>query len=441
MKIRKWVKIVFPLIAIILLGVGIFIIFNNKDKNSNNKEEPKEEIEEIDISKIVFDKINNEEISMEFLLWVKDSFNGSLDKLNELLDSNQYDLSYWHKVTGYSYIVLKDLFNKKYDNMDNVKIMESNNPSTISIIGDVSLADNWYIMPKYDEREKGVLGILSESVTNTMTKSDLMVVNSEFTVSNRGSALNGKQYTFRAKPERLSIYHEMGVDLVTLANNHVYDFGRDAFLDMLDAFDKENIPRIGAGRNSEEARKPYYFIINGYKFAFVNATRAEKYIMTPEAGEDSPGVFRCYDPTNMVNLIKSVKEESDYVIAIIHFGKEGSHDLEDEQVSSAKKYIDAGASAVVGHHAHVLQGVEIYNEKPIIYNLGDFIFNANTEETAMFQIKLNDDGSMDYYILPALQKGCFTDFLKDEEKQKLIDKINSWSINAKVLEDGKIVKS
>lgn len=441
MKIRKWVKIVFPLIAIILLGVGIFIIFNNKDKNSNNKEEPKEEIEEIDISKIVFDKINNEEISMEFLLWVKDSFNGSLDKLNELLDSNQYDLSYWHKVTGYSYIVLKDLFNKKYDNMDNVKIMESNNPSTISIIGDVSLADNWYIMPKYDEREKGVLGILSESVTNTMTKSDLMVVNSEFTVSNRGSALNGKQYTFRAKPERLSIYHEMGVDLVTLANNHVYDFGRDAFLDMLDAFDKENIPRIGAGRNSEEARKPYYFIINGYKFAFVNATRAEKYIMTPEAGEDSPGVFRCYDPTNMVNLIKSVKEESDYVIAIIHFGKEGSHDLEDEQVSSAKKYIDAGASAVVGHHAHVLQGVEIYNEKPIMYNLGDFIFNANTEETAMFQIKLNDDGSMDYYILPALQKGCFTDFLKDEEKQKLIDKINSWSINAKVLEDGKIVKS
>jgi poly-gamma-glutamate synthesis protein (capsule biosynthesis protein) len=143
----------------------------------------------------------------------------------------------------------------------------------------------------------------------------------------------------------------------------------------------------------------------------------------------------------MENLIKSVKENSDYVIAIIHFGKEGSHDLEKEQVESAKKYIDAGASAVVGHHAHVLQGVEIYNDKPIIYNLGDFIFNANTEETAMFQIKLKDDGSMDYYIYPALQKGCFTEFLKENEKQKIIDKLNSWSINAHLESDGKIIKN
>ena len=439
MKVRKWVKVLFLLFGIVLLLIGIFYLLNKKEENKENNEN-KETVVEKDISEIVFDKLKNENITYEFLSWVKENYNGSLEKLNELLTSNAYNLSLWHKATGYSFIVLNDLYNKKYETMDNVKVLEINNPSTISIIGDVSLADNWYIMPKYDERGKGVLGILSEDVTNTMKNSDLMVVNSEFTVSEIGKALSGKQYTFRAKPERLSIYHEMGVDLVTLANNHVYDFGQDAFLDMLDAFDNQNIPRIGAGKNIEEAMKPQYFIVNGYKIGFVNATRAEKYIMTPEAGEDSPGVFRCYDPTNMENLIKNVKEESDYVIAIIHFGKEGSHDLEDEQVASAKKYIDAGASAVVGHHAHVLQGVEIYNDKPIIYNLGDFIFNANTEETAMFQIKLNDDGSMDYYILPALQKGCFTDFLKDDEKQKLINKINSWSINAEVLEDGKIVK-
>ena len=64
-----------------------------------------------------------------------------------------------------------------------------------------------------------------------MNNSDFMVVNSEFTVSNRGKAMAGKQYTFRAKPERLNIYHEMGVDLALLANNHVYDFGKDAFLE------------------------------------------------------------------------------------------------------------------------------------------------------------------------------------------------------------------
>ena len=437
MKIRSWVKVLLIVILISSITVVLWTVFTkeNKTKRSTNEEKS-----EKDITLVIQERLEKENLSMDFLVWVRDNYDNSLIDLNELLEKEEYNVSMWHKVTGNSFIVLNDLYNKTYDNMNNVKIIKSNNPSTISIIGDVSLADNWYIMPKYDERGKGVLGILSEEVTSTMTNSDLMIVNSEFTVSNRGKALNGKQYTFRAKPERLSIYGEMGVDLVTLANNHVYDFGQDAFLDMLDAFDNYKIPRIGAGHNIEEAMKPYYFIVNGYKFAFVNATRAEKYIMTPEAGNDSPGVFRCYDPTNMENLIKSVKENSDYVIAIIHFGKEGSHDLEKEQQESAKKYIDAGASAVVGHHAHVLQGVEFYNDKPIIYNLGDFIFNANNEETAMFQIKLDNDGNMEYYLLPALQKNCFTEFLKDNEKQKLIDKINSWSINAKVLEDGKIIK-
>ena len=439
MKLKSWVKILLIILLFVLLFFLIFFLFIKQDKPK--RKENNDEIVEKDITEIVFEKLEDTGISKEFILWINDNYEDSLEKLNDILNNREYNISSWHKVTGYSYTVLNDLYNKKYDSMDNIKIMKSNNPSTISIIGDVSLADNWYIMPKYDERGNKVLGILSEEVVNTMNNSDLMIANSEFTVSNRGKALSGKQYTFRAKPERLSIYGEMGIDLVTLANNHVYDFGQDAFLDMLDAFDNYKIPRIGAGHNIEEAMKPYYFVVNGYKIAFVNATRAEKYIMTPEAVDDSPGVFRCYDPTNMENLIKEVKKESDYVVAIIHFGKEGSHDLETEQVESAKKYIDAGADIVVGHHAHVLQGVEIYNDKPIIYNLGDFIFNANTEETAMFQAKLNDDGSMEYYIYPALQKGCYTDFLKNEEKQKLIDKINSWSINAHIDSDGKIIKN
>ena len=69
---------------------------------------------------------------------------------------------------------------------------------------------------------------------------------------------------------------------------------------------------------------PLFFIINGYKFAFVNATRAEKNILTPGATETNSGVFRCYDSTDMENLIKEVKKNSDYVISIIHFGKEGT---------------------------------------------------------------------------------------------------------------------
>ena len=343
----------------------------------------------------------------------------------------------WHDVTGYSYIVLNDLYNDIYDSMDNVKILNTNGDSTLSFVGDISLADNWYIMPKYDERG-GIKGILSERVLDIMTNSNLMVANSEFTVSNRGEKMSGKQYTFRAKPKRLKIYDEMGVDLVTLANNHVYDFGKTAFLDMLDSFDKYEIPHIGAGHNLNEAKEAYYFIINGYKYAFLNGTRAEKYILTPGATDKSEGVFRCYDPTNMIEEIKKVREQSDFVIVIVHFGKEGSHDLEKEQVSSAKSYIDAGADLIVGHHAHVLQGIEFYKNKPIVYNLGDFIFNGNVEDTAIFQMKVLDNKDLEYYILPAQQKNMYTDLLDGSEKERLINDLNKWSINASIDSNGKI---
>ena len=434
MRLRKWVKVT----LFIIFSILVFIIIHNiflKNSNISSIKKTKVNYEEL-----VSNKLKKENIDKEFISWINKTYKGSLKKLNKLLDENEYNESFWHDVTGNSFIVLNDLYNNKYDEMDNVKILKNTKDATLSFVGDISLADNWYIMPKYDERGKKVLGILSKDVVDEMNNSTLMVANSEFTVSNRGTPTKGKTFTFKAKPERLNIYYEMGIDLLTLANNHVYDFGKDAFLDMLDAFDEYKLPHIGAGKNIEEAKKPYYFIINGYKFAFVNATRAEKNILTPGADENSSGVFRCYDSTNMENLIKDIRGDSDYVISIIHFGKEGYHDLEPEQVRSAKAYIDAGADAVIGHHAHALQGIEFYKNKPIIYNLGDFIFNSSKEETAMFQIKLKENGSMDYYILPALQEDCYTDFLHGEKKQKLINDIMNWGINANIDTDGKITE-
>ena len=435
-KLKKKFKVSFLILILLVIGILAFLVFSNdnKPKSKTYKEKKK-----IDYVEVISKKLENENISKEFLTWINNNYKDSLSKLDKMLDKDTYDKSMWHTVTGNSYIVLNDLYNNKYKDMDNIKILDKDNSNTLSFVGDVSLADDWRIIPKYDERG-GISGILSDSTLKIMKESTLMVVNSEFTVSNRGTKMAGKLYTFRAKPERLSIYEEMGVDLVTLANNHVYDYGKDAFLDMLDSFDQYKIPRIGAGRNLEEAEKPYYFIINGYKFAFVNASRAEKYRLTPGATENSEGIFLCYDPTNMINLIKELKDDNDYVITIIHFGKEDSHELEKEQVESAKAYIDAGASMVVGHHAHTLQGVEIYNDKPIIYNLGNFLFNQAEVETAIFQAKLKDDGSMEYFMIPALQKDCKTDILDGERKEKIIKDLNNWSINASILEDGKIIK-
>ena len=433
-KLKKKVKII--LLLIVILIPTIFLLLKNKPNNLKenkvNKTNKKEIIE--DIIPLV-----PKEITKDFLYWVKNNYGEkSIIKLKEEIKENEYNEKIWHNATGNSYIVLNDLYNKKYNNMNNVKIINKQGTTTLGFVGDVSLADNWYIMPKYDERKKGIYGILSEDTVKVMKENDIMVANSEFTVSDRGAKMPGKYYTFRASPQRLPIYEEMGVDLVTLANNHVYDFGREAFYDMIDSFNKYKIPYIGAGKNKEEAKKPYYFILNGYKIAFVNATRAEKLILTPEATETEGGVFRCYDPTEFINVIKETKQNSDIVIALIHWGKEDSHELETVQKETSKMYIDAGADVIVGSHAHVLQGIEFYKEKPIIYNLGDFIFNNETKDTGIFQIKMKENSDMEYYFIPAYESGEYTKLLYDKEKERIIKEMNAWSINAEIDKDGKI---
>ncbi|MDO4730013.1 MAG: CapA family protein [Candidatus Saccharibacteria bacterium] len=313
--------------------------------------------------------------------------------------------------------------------------------TTVSIVGDISLADNWSVMPAYDARGQGVDGILSAEALGIMRSSDLMVANSEFTVSNRGSAIPGKAYTFRANPDRLSIYDDMGVDLVTLANNHVYDFQGDAFNDMLDAFEQRNMPHIGAGRNLEEAKKAYYYKApSGQTIAFVNASRAEKWgIDTPGATDTTGGILLCYDTADFVDTIKTAKANSDIVVAIIHWGTESSHVLEQVQIDTAKEYIDAGADMIVGGHAHTLQGIDFYNGKPIIYNLGDYIFNDMSEPTAIFQFKLSPDGELKYYFIVGWQENMYTRILSGEERQNLVNQVESWSPNITITEDNEIV--
>ena len=313
--------------------------------------------------------------------------------------------------------------------------------TTVSIVGDISLADNWSVMPAYDARGQGVDGILSAEALGIMRSSDLMVANSEFTVSNRGSAIPGKAYTFRANPDRLSIYDDMGVDLVTLANNHVYDFQGDAFNDMLDAFERRNMPHIGAGHNLEEAKKAYYYKApSGQTIAFVNASRAEKWgIDTPGATDTTGGILLCYDTADFVDAIKTAKANSDIVVAIIHWGTESSHVLEQVQIDTAKEYIDAGADMIVGGHAHTLQGIDFYNGKPIIYNLGDYIFNDMSEPTAIFQFKLSPEGELKYYFIVGWQENMYTRILSGEERQNLVNQVESWSPNITITEDNEIV--
>ena len=425
-KLKKWVKITIFLIIIVVFLIILCLLNRSKAVNSNIKSFVK--AKEVSIDKVML-SINDDSIDKDFLRWYKDNYD--LNKLYYYLEKNEYSRDIWHKLSGKSLIVLKDLHNNIYKDMDNVNVIDNKKDKFIfSFVGDVSLADNWYIMPEYDKRGKDIYGILDKDIVDIMTSSDVMIANNEFTISDRGEKMRGKYYTFRGSPKRLSIYKEMGVDLVTLANNHVYDFGSVAFNDMLEALKNNKIPYIGAGKDIDEASKPYYYVANGYKIGIVNATRAEKLVLTPGATDKSEGVFRCYDTEKLISVIKDTKSKSDYVLLLIHWGKEDSHGLEQVQIDTSKEYINAGVDAIIGSHAHVLQGFSFYNNKFISYNLGDFIFNNETKDTGILQLSLDNNGNFSYKFIPCLEKDEYTKLLNSDDKKRVLDLMKEWSDNS-----------
>lgn len=386
----------------------------------------------------------------DFYDWIIDNF--GVDTLCEFADAaleGEITADTLRAITGYGLHAFNDLYNGRLDihnenYLSNIINLGFTDDGVIKLgfVGDVSLADNWKIMPKYDSRGKGISGILSDEIVEIMKSVDVMVANNEFALSDRGAPIPRKAFTFRGTPSRVDIWHEMGVDLVTLANNHVYDFGEDAFLDTLEALDNAGIARMGAGRDIEEASRPVYYIINGYKIAFVAGTRAEKNIFTPEAKlageENSSGVLRTYDSALLCAAIEQAKKQSDFVIVNVHWGAEHSTVIEHAQITMGKQYIDSGADLIIGHHAHNLQGFDSYKGKIIAYNLGNFIFNNASVSTGILVARINTNGELTSEFIPGYQQNCYTRLSVGSEYESILKHLRSISFKVDISENGAV---
>ncbi len=316
---------------------------------------------------------------------------------------------------------------------------------TICFAGDINLDENWGTTQHLDEQPNGIYDCISKEMIDTMQAADIMCLNNEFTYSTGGAPLEGKAFTFRANPERVEILHQLGVDAVTLANNHVYDYGRVALLDTFSVLEEADIPYFGAGRTLQDAMKPLYLEVDGKTVALVAASRAEKNIMTPQADAENPGILRCYDTELFLQVIKEAKENSDFCIAFVHWGTEYSFDLEQVQLSTGKEYLDAGADAVIGAHSHCLQGMEYYDGKPIIYSLGNYWFNGRTLDTMLVQLHFSGDDTekqLTVHVIPAVQDGYKTTYASEESEQRRIyDFLEGISVNVDILDDGTVVEA
>ncbi len=177
---------------------------------------------------------------------------------------------------------------------------------------------------------------------------------------------------FISDPHYTESIKDAGITMVCLANNHIFDAGEHGFEDTLNNLERVGIPYTGAGKNLDAARSGRSLQINDIKLAFLSYTQYCNVGFASVAATQS-GILPL-DLELIVDDIQAVKNEVDYTLVSLHWGIINQHSIHRKQIAIAHQLIDSGADAIIGHSPHVPHGIEIYNEKPILYSLGNFIF-------------------------------------------------------------------
>lgn len=309
---------------------------------------------------------------------------------------------------------------------------------TFAFAGDILFDNGYSPMVRLKQRGGDIDSCFSADLMAEMGAADVFMVNNEFTYTGRGAPTEGKQYTFRARPEHVNYLKDLSVDVVSLANNHAYDYGEVSLTDTLDTLTEAGIPYVGAGRDLEEASKPLYLMTKDLKIALISATQIERQDNpnTRGAGENTPGVFRCWNPERLYETIEQAKEESDFVIVYIHWGTENTTELDWAQREQAAGIAEAGADLIIGDHPHCLQEIGYVNGVPVVYSLGNYWFNSRALDTCMIKAVIAPEGLKSLQFLPARQEDCYTKLLTDSEAARVIGYMNNLSGTAALDENG-----
>ncbi|MBP2626062.1 MAG: Capsule synthesis protein, CapA [Firmicutes bacterium] len=274
--------------------------------------------------------------------------------------------------------------------------MENISPSTtaqgkkqivITAIGDCTLATDATFgydstLPAVIDANNGDLAYVFKGIHQVTSVDDLTIANLEGTFTT-SSARYPKTFAFKGPPEYAKMLTLGSIEAVNLANNHTYDYYEAGFEDTIKALDREGILWLGEGTAKVYKTKGFKIGLLGYAFTI--------------------------DETQLAKEISALKDITDIVVVSFHWGEEGSYWPNSEQNILARLSIDSGADIVIGHHPHVLQGIEIYKNRLIAYSLGNFAFGGNMnpqdKRTMLLQVKFttNEKGVQmpDAKIVPA----------------------------------------
>jgi len=248
----------------------------------------------------------------------------------------------------------------------------------INAVGDVMLAGRWA-----DTIRKSGYDSPFRKMSAELKAADITIANLESPIARGGKEFSGKKFRFRAEPDVAAALRSSGINLVTLANNHSMDFGGQALAETMENLRKADIAWIGAGPNLDEARKMALYTIKGKRIAFLGYSLTQPVEFF--AGKNRPGTAPGFAKYFVADITQA-RQQADYVIVSFHWGTEGRKEIQPYQRTIAHKAIDAGADVIIGHHPHVLRGIERYRSGICFYSLGNFTFASKS--------KLADAGAM-----------------------------------------------
>jgi poly-gamma-glutamate synthesis protein (capsule biosynthesis protein) len=255
--------------------------------------------------------------------------------------------------------------------------------------------------------QQGDLTYPFSDVAGQLQEADVTVGNVESALGDLGEP-EQKRYPFRAPPEAAGALGLGGFDIVSLANNHGMDYGQEALLQAIDLLQQKGVMPVGAGGNSSEARAPEIIEVNNLKTAFFGYVNVPAEASTGfdtaswTATEETPGIAWA-DPQVIAEDVAAIREQVDLIVVMLHSGFEYLPTPSEPQIEAAHAAVDAGADLVIGHHAHILQGIEYYGNGVIIYGTGNFAFDIDgPPETAIFHIWLDENGVREIAIEAAI---------------------------------------
>ena len=278
--------------------------------------------------------------------------------------------------------VLEDEINSAISYYHLMKLLKKSRSSeiTLLVVGDIML--NRGVEYVIEEKGNGDFRFPFLKIANNLNKADILFGNLEGPISHRGTK-SGSIYSFRMDPRAVEGLKYAGFDILSLANNHMFDYGSVALIDTMNILKKNNIEYVGAGMNKKEAYSLKIIKIKNTKVGFLAYTNLGPNNWS--AKENMPGIAwidEDYFP-QIVQQIRDAKKQTDILIVSLHSGVEYVSFPDDFQRKFAKLCIENGADIVIGHHPHVIQPVIKYKNGWIAYSLGNFVFDQSFLQDTM----------------------------------------------------------